>query len=213
MKKIKLFRDFLLEELDYTGEHSAPTRDDSPMYDLSDTYGDDIYSLKGAYYYGVKNDDYSDEISLNIIRNTKGKPNYRVMVYRAVPDLNYDINKKMKAIKDILNYREKFRFLNFPPRNPIVSSLEAKYSIDEYTYNEQQEKIREDLEKQLIELSIQKKKSLAINSGDWVTINKEYAKAHGRDNLKNKYKILSKIVKASQLYTDGNSVHEWGYNQ
>ena len=55
-------------------------------------------------------------------------------------------------------------------------------------------------------------KNFKINSGDWVTINKEYAIEHGKSNLRNKYKIIQKTVLASQLYTDGNSIHEWGYD-
>jgi hypothetical protein len=45
-----------------------------------------------------------------------------------------------------------------------------------------------------------------------VTINKEYAKEHGRDNLRNNYKIISKTVSSKFLFTDGNSIHEWGYD-
>ena len=30
-------------------------------------------------------------------------------------------------------------------------------------------------------------------------------------NLNNSFKIVRKTVKASQLYTDGNSIFEWGY--
>jgi hypothetical protein len=52
----------------------------------------------------------------------------------------------------------------------------------------------------------------SINPGDWVTISKEYAKEHGESTLDGKYTILHKIVNAGQLYTDGNSIHEWGYD-
>ena len=51
-----------------------------------------------------------------------------------------------------------------------------------------------------------------INLGDWVTVNKKYAIAHGKSTLQNKYAILSAIVPAKTLFTDGNSIHEWGYN-
>lgn len=51
-----------------------------------------------------------------------------------------------------------------------------------------------------------------INDGDWVTTSKLYAKHHGESNLNNKYKIISKTVKAKELFTDGNSIFEWGYN-
>jgi hypothetical protein len=48
-----------------------------------------------------------------------------------------------------------------------------------------------------------------INSGDWVTIDKSYAISHGQGF--EDYDILNKIVPASSLYTDGNSILEWGY--
>ena len=50
-----------------------------------------------------------------------------------------------------------------------------------------------------------------INPGDWVTINKDYAKEHGERHLDN-YKVLSKKVSVKEIYTDGNSIHEWGWN-
>ncbi len=50
-----------------------------------------------------------------------------------------------------------------------------------------------------------------INAGDWVTISPKYAKGHGSSYL-DKYKVLSMIVYAKDLYNDGNSIHEWGYN-
>ena len=50
-----------------------------------------------------------------------------------------------------------------------------------------------------------------INSGDWVTIYRPYAKEHGLSSLRGKYKILSMTVPAKNLFTDGNSIYEWGY--
>jgi hypothetical protein len=50
-----------------------------------------------------------------------------------------------------------------------------------------------------------------INNGDWVTITKQYAQSHGKSVMNNDYKVISKIVNASTLYTDGNSIHEFGY--
>lgn len=50
-----------------------------------------------------------------------------------------------------------------------------------------------------------------INTGDWVTLSKEYAKTHGESALGGNYKILSKKVKAKDLYTNADSIHEFGY--
>lgn len=51
-----------------------------------------------------------------------------------------------------------------------------------------------------------------INTGDWVTINRSYAKEHGESALNGEYKILSKTVKARDIFTNGDSIHEWGYD-
>lgn len=53
---------------------------------------------------------------------------------------------------------------------------------------------------------------MKIHPGDWVTTTREYAVRHGQSVLNGKYRILTKLVKASQLYSDGNSIHEWGYD-
>ena len=52
---------------------------------------------------------------------------------------------------------------------------------------------------------------IKINSGDWVTIDLDYAKQHGRSSLNGEYKILRATVFAMKLYTDGNSILEWAY--
>jgi antirestriction protein ArdC/superfamily I DNA/RNA helicase len=51
-----------------------------------------------------------------------------------------------------------------------------------------------------------------INPGDWVTPFKAYAEEHGESNLNNDYKIVTSVVKASDLFTEGNSWLEWGYD-
>lgn len=59
--------------------------------------------------------------------------------------------------------------------------------------------------------SAEDKKSL-INPGDWVTHTRGYADEHGKSVLKNNYKVVSKTVKAHELFNDGDSIHEWGYH-
>jgi len=52
-----------------------------------------------------------------------------------------------------------------------------------------------------------------INPGDWVTINKEYADFHGSSWVDDgSYDVISKKVKAKHIFTEGNSIHEWGYD-
>ena len=50
-----------------------------------------------------------------------------------------------------------------------------------------------------------------INMGDWVTINRKYAESHGEAWLNGNYDIIEKTVKARDIYTNGDSIHEWGY--
>lgn len=50
-----------------------------------------------------------------------------------------------------------------------------------------------------------------INSGDWVSTSKTYAKQHGESTLNGEYEIISKKVKAKTLSTEGYP-YEYGYN-
>ncbi len=52
----------------------------------------------------------------------------------------------------------------------------------------------------------------SINPGDWVTTSKIYANQHGRSLVDGDYHVIEKKVKAKELVTDGNSMHEWGYS-
>ena len=51
-----------------------------------------------------------------------------------------------------------------------------------------------------------------INPGDWVTTVKSYAKDHGESALGGEYRILSKSVRARDIFTSGDSPFEWGYS-
>ena len=51
----------------------------------------------------------------------------------------------------------------------------------------------------------------SINIGDWVTLSRQYAKEHGESNLNNDFKILSKKVPARDVFTNADSMHEFGY--
>jgi hypothetical protein len=51
-----------------------------------------------------------------------------------------------------------------------------------------------------------------IRKGDWVTPSKEYAREHGEGPLGGNYKVVGKRVKAKDVFTNGDSIHEWGYH-
>jgi lambda family phage portal protein len=50
-----------------------------------------------------------------------------------------------------------------------------------------------------------------INAGDWVSVNLEYAKMHGEGALAGEYKLLKGTARASELYTNADSIQEQGY--
>ncbi len=200
------------QEEDYRAPHSAPDiEDNAPLYDLTQNgvYPDDVYSMDGPRLY-AHGEPYDAE-SFSIIHAAHNRPNYAVQIFRAVPDANKELKKQIKTLTDIIGYRNKFPF--FPINNPIIDQLRQKYPVnDNRTYDEQQKLILEDIQSQIVALESQKKKPLTINPGDWVTICRRYAKEHGEANLQSGYSILSKTVKAKDLYTGGDSIHEWGYH-
>jgi hypothetical protein len=51
-----------------------------------------------------------------------------------------------------------------------------------------------------------------INPGDWVTLSPTYAKEHGRSNVSSGFDVLSKVIPAKDLWFDGNSINEFGYD-
>lgn len=51
-----------------------------------------------------------------------------------------------------------------------------------------------------------------INPGDWVTMSRDYAVDHGVSQLGGDYEIVKKMVRADELWTDANSIYEFGYN-
>lgn len=51
-----------------------------------------------------------------------------------------------------------------------------------------------------------------IRPGDWVTIDKTYATEHGESALNGDFKVVHKQVPASHIFTNGDSIMEWGYH-
>ncbi|MDY4592966.1 MAG: hypothetical protein SO434_06170, partial [Eubacteriales bacterium] len=51
-----------------------------------------------------------------------------------------------------------------------------------------------------------------INNGDWITLTRQYAENHGKNNIIGNYRIISKRVKIGDIYTNGDSIHEFGYD-
>lgn len=190
--------DFRLWLENYRGNHTPPGKGSgSPLHDLSDTYPDDIYGPNAVINYGTR--EPWDYASISIIQQARNRPNMPVKVYRAVPvvltsqDKIKDLEKQKKYI---------LKYGRVPPY--VTSNMDKPGKRPSNYYNF----ISDELEKiqQIDEPKVK------INNGDWVTINRQYAVEHGKGQL-GRYRILSKTVKAKDLYTTGDSIHEWGYDE
>lgn len=203
----KLFKYIIEEAEEYRGEHKAPDKESgSPLYDvtLNGIYPSDFYTSPANWY--VSSDEEKE--SWGIVHRYKGRANRLIKIYRAVPNFNYELDKELKDINYLIYYKEKWGFFPTEIDNEI---LRKKYQ-EEFKYNN--EKFKEWLDISSSELEEKKKKTekIKINPGDWVTISLNYAKDHGRSSLNNRYKIITKTVKARDIYTEGNSLAEWGYD-
>ena len=197
---------------DYAGEHQAPTNNgkDSPLYDvtLNETYHDDIYSTDGARLYSA-GESY-DGATISIIKSMRNRPKAKLKIYRAIPDDHKDDKNELGYLNSIMSYYYKFRF--FKMGEKLLDELDEKYS--DLGYDEKQEAIVKHIDDQRDALvdKIKAAGRSVINQGDWVGITKQYAVDHGKSNLGGKFKIITKTVPAKHLWTDGNSIHEWGYD-
>jgi len=51
-----------------------------------------------------------------------------------------------------------------------------------------------------------------LNAGDWIATSKAYAKQHGESVLNGDYDIISQKVPAKHIYTNADSISEYGYD-
>jgi len=186
-----------ISEDDYRGEHTAPNRETgAPLHDvtLNDIYPDDIYGNDAVRLYGAG---YPyDNNATHIIQNSRNKPNSRVQMFRAVPKLLSNQDK-------IIEYEKHKKFIMKYGKLPVgVTGYDNR--TDYYNF------ISDELDK-LYELPEDEK--VTINDGDWVGITLNYAKYHGEAEFgKGRFQVLRKTVYVKQLFTEGNSLQEWGYD-
>jgi hypothetical protein len=188
----------ILEGVEYRGTHEAPDKENgAPLHKLDQIYPADIYSSNAVRYYGSYNTEVSDNESISIMQSVREKPNAQVKIYRAVPKIKtpqekiYDLEKQKAHIMK---------------HGKVPSNVNTPLNSSQY-YTQ----ISNDIKK-LKSLPPQDEEKIKINPGDWVTINKKYAILHGESSLNGEYKIISKEVPAKHLYTDANSIHEFGYD-
>jgi hypothetical protein len=61
------------------------------LYDLTVSFGDDIYGRNALQYFGTGND-VLDKSTLRILQSLRGKPEADITIYRAVPENAHEIN-------------------------------------------------------------------------------------------------------------------------
>jgi hypothetical protein len=185
--------------LSYRGSHTAPDRDfGAPLHDLTgggQMYPADVYSSKAAQIYGGGMP--YDQKAFSIAQQYKDKPDALVTIYRAVPKDISNSEKLATLEKQMAAYMK---------RGTLPKDAE-NYSSGSKWYDAAYER-REALRKMPDEPSNQVNK---INAGDWVTLTREYAKDHGESALNGEYKIISQKVKAKDVFTNADSIHEFGY--
>lgn len=192
----------LFQSLDeYGGEHRPPGPEDgAPLHDLTGggkVYPDDVYSSNAARYYGHGGDQVGlDQQSVGIIQSLRNKPHATVKVYRAVPD---DLTTADKIAKIEGQKAYILKHGKVPPN--VETNLNSSKYYDQ---------LYDELNRLKAEPG-KAEEAPAIAAGDWVTINRNYAKDHGESTLRGNYKIISKLVKASEVFTNGDSIHEFGY--
>jgi hypothetical protein len=187
-------------DLSYRGQHTAPNRDfGAPLHDLTgggQMYPDDIYSSKAAQYYGGSVP--YDQKAVSIAQQYRDKPDALVTIYRAVPKQKSNSEKLAELEKQMAAYMRRGTL----PKDAENYSSGSSWYDNAY---EMREKLRQMPDETSQEIN-------NINAGDWVTLTREYAKDHGESALRGQYKIISKKVKAKEVYTNADSIHEFGYS-
>jgi len=187
------------ENDEYKGLHQSPSKESgAPLHNLTLVYPDDVYSDKAHIYYGHYGqlNRFLDQHAFNLVKSYKNKPNKLIKIYRTIPKVTTDLEK--------INQYEKHKkyILKYGKLPPGVDNFADRSEYYEYI----------DKEIKRLGKSGNLNEKSKINIGDWVTIFPLYAKQHGISNLNNNYKILTKTVKASEIYTNGDSIFEWGYH-
>lgn len=181
--------------IDYQGNHQPAMNDSgAPGHDLSEIYPDDIYGPNGARYYGHA--EPYDQRSIDVIRRIKGKPEAVVTIYRAIPSEFADPKARAFQLEEAKK--------TYLKRGNIPKKFDDGSKNGDEWYDWASEEVDR--------LNSVEEITSDINAGDWVTINRAYAKEHGEAVLRGDYEILSKKVKAKEIFTEGNSIHEWGYD-
>ena len=188
----------IVEDTGYRGSHTAPGPDfGAPLHDLTgggQMYPSDVYSSQATHLYGGGMP--YDAKAFGIAQSYKDKPNATVTIYRAVPKEPTNAEKLAEVEKNMAAFMR---------RGTLPSDAHTSKGSDWYNWaHGERERLRNLPEEKVTDIN-------AINPGDWVTLTRDYAKDHGEHALNGKYKIISKKVKAKDVWTNADSIHEFGY--
>ena len=144
------------------------------------------------------------------------------------PDIRFSRNSTLEKLRDIYGYRDShlapdadggFNSHQLANVYPDINSRNfAREYGDGRPYDAKTVKIMREMQKNPEgEITVYRAvpagiEANTLNYGDWVAITKDYAIEHGNSRFDGKYKIIEQKVKGSDLYTDGNSIDEWGYS-
>ena len=132
------------------------------------------------------------------MRQAKDRPRMAIKIYRAVP--------KIPSHQEKINDLEKQK-AHIQRTGKIPAGVSTQLNRSQYY-----DKIHDEHAALVANPPTSEPDKLKINKGDWVTASRSYAKDHGEGDLRGKYRILSKTVPTSELYTNGDSIHEYGYH-
>ena len=144
------------------------------------------------------------------------------------PDIRFSRNSTLEKLRDIYGYRDSHLApdadggFNSHQLANVYPDLNSRTFAREYgdgrPYDAKTVKIMREMQKNPEgEITVYRAvpagiEANTLNYGDWVAITKDYAIEHGNSRFDGKYKIIEQKVKGSDLYTDGNSIDEWGYS-
>jgi hypothetical protein len=182
----------------YHGSHRAPGKEPGTSMDncTPNIWPEDFYSNKAVQYYGSGYPE--DAEAIRIIQSARNKPGFRVKIYRTVPKYITNQDKVNKYIKEKAYILKTGKLPQHADRSDLNKSEYYDWIDEEITRIQA-----------LNEAAVGR---VGINPGDWVTITRRYAVDHGEAHLDGQHRLITKTVPAGTLYTDGNSVQEWGYN-
>jgi hypothetical protein len=133
--------------------------------------------------------------------------------------------KVFRAVPKILSYQDKIKDLEAQKKYILKhgkippQERETAHTSNSSTYYD---KIHDELE-QLLQRHFPEQPpspddnhssssdKVTIYPGDWITVWRPYAVKHGQSALRGKYRILTKTVRAGDIFTNGDSIYEWGW--